>query len=442
MSRDILEPEPYCFDEDFEQSVVAMSIRSMVFWQRAGHDIEPSLLGDARAQLAMKAARAVAIDSKLPPSTRLVKQRLTTLHQEGKFGRDKLDDVVKYLNIPTTDTFQTAVLNELVPILKRRYSQQIAIMAASEYGGGSEFKGTQKLLEKLLQLGVDVLDLEEDQIDLAKGNPAEIARRIRDNVMVEKLPWGVPEVDSALRGGFGRGWTTMFIGRTGDGKTKALGTAACSALRRGKSVFVATLELSPEEMTAFLLANLSGLTFDEVIADPESAFNLARMRLGGEPLNLQVHWFEPQDTTIDDVVGKMEEVMPDADVIVLDYIDKLSSPEREKNPEITTYREGLTVAEKFRLFCRKRKVWGVTASQSTRGDRKKKLDTDDAADSLHKSRVADNIITLSYDDDTSMWSCFLAKVRFGRGRIHLGPFPHDWARGRMAPIGDGAPMQA
>ena len=52
--------DPYNFDPQFERALVALSCISRRFYGRVGHAVQPDSLGAAPAQLALRAAQAVA----------------------------------------------------------------------------------------------------------------------------------------------------------------------------------------------------------------------------------------------------------------------------------------------------------------------------------------------------------------------------------------------
>jgi hypothetical protein len=122
---------------------------------------------------------------------------------------------------------------------------------------------------------------------------------------------------------------------------------------------------------------------------------------------------------------------------VRDYADKLTAKKQEKGAG--DYKIGQVVYEGLRLFAVDKKHFSWTASQSRGrggdgGKKKKRLDLEDTADSIHKIRVADLVVTLNKDDETQEMNVFVAKHRTGRSRVSVGPLPLNFELGRVAPV--------
>jgi hypothetical protein len=82
-----------------------------------------------------------------------------------------------------------------------------------------------------------------------------------------------------------------------------------------------------------------------------------------------------------------------------------------------------------------RDMWVWTASQSSRSTKEssKLLDMQHVADSMHKIRVGDTIVTLNPREDEQM-EFFVAKNRLGTSRFLVGPIVTDFARARLVPV--------
>jgi hypothetical protein len=61
----------------------------------------------------------------------------------------------------------------------------------------------------------------------------------------------------------------------------------------------------------------------------------------------------------------------------------------------------------------------------------------DVADSMHKIRVADLVITLNLQDEDAEDPSIvfnIAKHRTGKAKVKIGPMPTEYERGRLCPI--------
>jgi hypothetical protein len=122
------------------------------------------------------------------------------------------------------------------------------------------------------------------------------------------------------------------------------------------------------------------------------------------------------------------------DMLIVDYGDKLVSAHKNKDDK-NSYTSARDVFEGLRVYAVEKKLFCWTASQANRQkDRKKTLDLNDTADSMHKVRVADLVITINLRNEATEIVFYVAKNRTGKSRGEAGPLPVDFATGRIAPI--------
>lgn len=428
----------YALTEDYERAVAYYCAASPSFFGRVGHAIDPARIGQPTAKLAIEAARAIYLErGRGPDSLRSVVQRIRRWVEDGRVRFDDLllvNDLFDAVEDDAKRPDEGGVLAELVPVLRRVMQQEAAISATEDYAKGSDFKRTVSIVEKARRLGeVD----ESIGIQLGEGSAAEIDA-IRK---LDKLPLGIPELDLRLRGGLRRGCFGLLLGGTGDGKSMGLGHIAATGLRRGLFVAYATLEVIPADVFARIEANLTGIPIDVILEDPAEAERRCAAMMGGGIL--RVHEFTPLVTTFPDIVAWVDEIERvhgrPVDLLCTDYGDKVGAPPTKGRTEDGGYRTGLVVFEGMRNWANQKRRWHWSASQATRRkDRRKLLDVDDTADSMHKVRVADLVISLNLDGDRQM-TFRSAKARHGGAGANVGPMPTDFELGRICPIVDNDP---
>jgi KaiC/GvpD/RAD55 family RecA-like ATPase len=276
----------------------------------------------------------------------------------------------------------------------------------------------------------------------------DVILRMRE---VQRMRTGIMELDDILDGGYVRGTETVFLGDTGGGKSMALVQSASSAALQGFIACYATLELPVPIVLARLKANLTGVPTNDILYDDAAAerskVRLAEIQVAGFG-GIVVKEFTPKATTPDDLfrwVRDVErEIGRDVDVLVVDYADKLAVPKQaESGKEKGEYAGQLLIYEGLRVWATTNRRWVITASQASRSkDRTKKLDTSDVADSLHKVRVADLVITLNpRGEENDQMISFGAKNRLGKGRASVGPLPTEFACARVSPVIIDAPPE-
>ncbi len=432
--------ESYPFTPDMERLLVTLLAHRPRFWARLGAMLDPKGFTDPVARRALEAVRAVAHDiGRGPEALMIVLQRLRRWMGEGKLTQDILDEVtdmfdaVEDAGLPDEET----VIAEVAPILVRRAQREAIESALGDYQKRQDPTAAFTLLERAARIG----ETEETTGTMLGPHSFASMKRLQN---IERLPIGITEVDDELQGGFYRGTETVYVAGTGNGKSQALVQNACHAALKGLLVGYATLELPEPIVWSRIKANLTGLFVDDIIADPDRALApLARFLNNPKWGGIIVGQFVPKVTTVGDIrewVKRQEEKYGQRmDVLVCDYADRVGPGKaykkgNRKSEEENTYASALDVYEEFRIWADETRRWVFTASQAQRGkDKGRKLGTDDVADSMHKVRVADYVITLNPRDEKATLLWHIAKNRLGKDGGDIGPLPVSYAQARVGP---------
>ena len=185
------------------------------------------------------------------------------------------------------------------------------------------------------------------------------------------------------------------------------------------------------------MANITNVPTEDILANDlhaRKAASAALERMQATLGSLVVKDFPAKITTMIDIeqwVAQCEEEEGRAvDFVAIDYGDKLTVPNRGQRSEYDVAGEAF---ERMRLFGKNKNKWIATASQAIRRagkDKGRVVDVDDAADSQHKARVADIVVTLSPRENDEL-IYHVAKNRGGTAGAKIGPFAHNWAYGQM-----------
>jgi KaiC/GvpD/RAD55 family RecA-like ATPase len=427
--------EPYGFDPDFEKVVLYFLASQPRFWSVCGYALDPDCFEHPLAKLIVGATRQIGKElGHGPDSNLLVAQRLRRLAHEGKVTLAELEavgallDEVEEFNLPALDS----VTAELLPILKRRLNGQAIALAHDAWGKpGADFGVVAAQFEKASRLG---------KIEMIAGTrlgPAGFDE-IEKLQSAQRLPTGILELDIQLNQGLARRQLGVWVGDSGAGKSMALAHVAAEGTRRQLFVGFATLELPEAVQLARLYANLSGIMWNSIMDSDRDRIE-ARRRIDAMMPYLgicEVAEFAPHATSVRDldewVDQKQQHHGVQMDLLVVDYADKLAAPQVKDGNEYTAMRyvyEGLR-----RDIAMARDMWVWTASQASRPSKEsaKRVDLHHIADSMHKVRVADVVITINPRDEQNEF--FVAKNRMGRSRMTIGPIPNDFERARLVPI--------
>ena len=438
---DLVGDDSYGLDLNFEAATVLLACSSQRFYGRIGHALKPDLLSSDAAKWALRAAHAIAkTRGRGPDNTVLVIQRLSRWVQEGKLKTDvahAVNDLFEYaeeLGVLSPDD----VAAELAPILKRRAEQRALLRAVDAYKKRGDLTELAEAVGQAARLG---------EVDVSIGTKIGLASfsDIAKLKHLDRLPTGIDDLDLMIDDGLGRGALGVLIGGAGDGKSMALSQMAAYALMEGLNVAYATLELPEPHVLGRIKAALTGIEISSIMKgspyDEE-----AKKRLNELAPDLGcglVKEFTPHATTVEDLKEWIK-TCEDAekrpiDVLIVDYGDKLCASINKSENEYNAMR---VVFEGLRITAVERKMWCWTAAQSSRRGNKGKdkkrtrLDLNDVADSMHKVRVADLIITLNVSETETGGrdiEFFVAKNRTGKSRFSVGPMPTEFEIGRIAP---------
>lgn len=428
--------EPYNLAPEFERAVLALCCQNPRFWSRVGHVLDLDAMGHPLAKHILVACAQISAEVGHGPSASIiVLQRLQRLVDDGKLRREDIAAVVHLLDqaedagLPELEQ----AVNELVPVVRRRMHSQALIASHAEYAKQGDFESVAQMLERARAVGAS------DQVAGVRLG-AEAVAEIAKMSTLDRLPTGILELDLQLNDGLARGQLGVAMGDAGSGKSQFLTSQGAEGLRRQLFAGIATLELPQPVQLARVIANLTGVAVNDILEvsghRDEAGRRLREMtpHIG----RCSVAEFPPHATTVRDilqwVVQEEDEAGAPMDLLVVDYADKLHEP-RVKDGN--SYVEMRYVYESLRRdIAVAKNMWVWTASQAGRPDKgsAKRIDLQHVADSMHKVRVADLVLTLNVRDDGVQIEFYVAKNRTGKSRFAVGPVPTDFERGRIVPI--------
>jgi replicative DNA helicase len=222
------------------------------------------------------------------------------------------------------------------------------------------------------------------------------SRYREDHRKIVPTPW--PEINELIQGGLGNGDLGLIFGNPGGGKSWTLVALGGYAAQMGFNVIHYTLELSESYTGRRYDAFFTGTPVDQ-LEKHKGAVEKSTLDLPGE---LIIREFPMGKTTISSIeshIQKVKDLGIEPDLIIIDYIDLLST--RKRN-DIYTSTKGL--ARELNL-----PIWSV--SQVNRAGAKDDIiEGDKAAGSYDKMMITDLSISLSRKKED--------KIN-GTGRFHI-----------------------
>ena len=432
--------KPYDFNSDFERAVVYLSATNTGFFGRLGFRLEAKGFALPASVLVMETALGMYHETGVGPSAPpIVMQRLANMHRAGKLLHDDLLLVQSFFDQyehsgKAALVSEPAISAELIPILKHRLTDKALFGAIDNKAKGIlDTTGLRTELET-----IDSLGLHDKSVGLELNDALWAA--IEQQRLTPRRRTGISELDTQLNGGLVPGALSFFIGGPGDGKSMMLSHVTANCMRQRGLVGVVTLEVNGIDWYSRVLANLTDTPID-VVQGPNNAAVRKALRdqqeagrlgaalvkdLTGVPTKVQ---------DLKDWVKSCEDKMGRTfDLIVVDYADRMEPHKACKG----SYESMLHVYDGLRMWAAEKRLWPLlTASQSkAKGKDQQTLGLYDAADSTHKVRVADLVITINVNRETGEVRYWIAKHRLGKSDLMIGPLPIDFSRGRMAPVPD------
>lgn len=425
------ETELYGLDPEFERSVVFLAASSPSFYGRIGKDLDPEALRKGPARYAMEAIKSIASEIGRGPSRPLlVIQHLTRWRREGTRTHEQVLGVHRYFNdaedfgLPDEDN----AVRELQAIIRRRMQNEIVHHAMEEYAKRGDFSRIKEEIDKAQRLG---------EVDSSPGivMGASSFAHIEYLRNTDRLPFGILEVDMEIGGGILRGTETVIIGPTKAGKSMSLTQVCANGFLLGWNVYLATLELPLAYQLARLKSNLTGVDIDAIM---NGSMDIAKERLQDlmemDMGTIEIKDFTARATTVKEILTWVEDSEKQSgrkcDVLVIDYPGLLTT-EKEKR----TYDAMKEIHTLLFNWAKTRHNWVVGAEQPQRASRgRRKIGTDDVADSINTVRIADLIISLNPEEDGESIMWHIAGSRYCPTGGEVGPLPHNFACARIGPL--------
>lgn len=275
--------------------------------------------------------------------------------------------------------------------LKKAISRSVDLLKSSDY------ETIRALMDNALKAGNDKNTGHEYNKDIE-------FRYREDHRIVVPTPWS--QVNELLQGGLGNGDFGLIFGNPGGGKSWKLVALGAYAIKFGFNVIHYTLELGEEYVGRRYDACLTNIPVNNIIQQRSKVEPIIKELQG----NLIIKSYSPKKASINTIEAHIKKCIDlgfKPDLILIDYVDLLSSGRKNKElkeqiDDIYTSTKGL--AKEMDL-----PVWSV--SQVNRmGAKDDIIEGDKAAGSYDKIMITDFCASLSRKKED--------KIN-GTGRLHI-----------------------
>ena len=257
-----------------------------------------------------------------------------------------------------------------------------ALLSSVDLLKAGDFDGIKFLVESALKAGNDK--------NLGHEYNKDIESRFREDARTTiATPWD--RVNDILQGGLGNGDFGLIFGNPGGGKSWSLVALGGYAVRMGFNVLHYTLELGEQYVGRRYDAFFSKIPVDQILENRQKIEELIP-EIPGELIIKEFPTGRATISTIESHIKKVEGMGIKADLIIIDYVDLLSTKKRTADrkgeiDDIYTSTKGL--ARELNV-----PIWSV--SQVNRaGAKDDVIEGDKAAGSYDKIMITDFCMSLS-----------------------------------------------
>lgn len=370
----------------------------------------------------VKAALEIFGDSqKAPRDVVSVLQKLTELHEkERKITYQELMQLsvfsAKVLETEVADGEQTITI--AASIVRKVESSRLVEEMDTLHAEGQSILPIAPKIEAVENIG----KVEVATVTNTMEHMADILSDLDEdpNAIVRFLPFGIPDLDVHTGGGVMPGDLVVYLGDTGDGKSRFLNGQANVAMGMGLDVFWASNEMvRKQQLYQYLAATL--------VMDSGSLIKSQRQKMIAKAEMMKLHkldmesrldhhrglwhysYFKPDECTIEQVfeafLRERDKLKREIHVLCIDYLKRFKYPKGTDGD----YKGVGQLAVKAKTFAQEHGIYLLTAHQARKREKPDDILTkDSAADSHNLPRESDIIITLN-------------PVNKGKGGIIINP---------------------
>ena len=262
---------------------------------------------------------------------------------------------------------------------------------------------TRASLPELMKTALDIrfdTEVGHDYI----GNVVDRYLKLREQT--ERLPFDIFNLNKIYGGGLPRKTLSLFVGGTGSGKSLVKSHCAAQFYLRGLNVLYVTLELAEERIGERFDANLFDMNIGEIYNLPLDDYKrrLTEVANVAGKGRIFIKEFPPASTTASHIRALLDELRTKKDftpdVLVVDYINLMSSTRYKSGSNVNSYTILKAVAEELRAIAVERDIAVISSTQTTRdGNGASDLSLTNISESMGLGHTADVIIGIIRNEE-------------------------------------------
>lgn len=391
----------YEFDIDFQQKIVAMSLRDTPFAQLTEGLVRPQFFESAGHSALIKIANTYFAGYKKAPGDKTTIRRLLVDAIKGKLIPKEIASLAATAlnDILETDISDREYVADQCALFARHQAVSSAILESVDLISRRDFDSINSKIRTALDTGINFEGTSYDYAEMASIRTQLRKDRLAGTAPASGITTGYAVLDGYFyHKGWGRKELSVIMGGAKAGKSMAMIGFAVNACASGFRTLYVTLEVAQEIIAERIDANISERAMSELGAhchEVESA--IAKFAAKSAPLMIKE--FPTGTMRASDLRRLIEHYKSRGvvfDLVVVDYAD-LMAPERvtdnvqENSKSIYANLRGIAMQEGFAM---------LTATQTNREGAKKAVATmTDVADDFNKIRIADVVLSINATEE-------------------------------------------
>lgn len=398
-----VELNPYDFDINFQDKIMALAICDQVFARRTQGLILPDYFEDSASATLIDIAQTHYQRYSELPSLTAMSQLLKDGLVSGKIRRDLKGDVIaKFRSVAKgklRDLSDRDFVADKVSEFARHQAIYKAMMQSTDLLVKGQYEKISELMKSASSVGANEADVCVNYFEDIEGRSLERKDKVAGIKPPQGITTGIKKLDKLLyHEGWGREELSVLLGGAKSGKSTGLLFFARNGALAGKNVLYVTLEMSGKIASSRIDASISEIEMKELeshIGEVEDKVKEANKNAG----LLYIAEYPTGSLTPSGLKRLIEANAAEGrrfDMIVVDYLD-LMSPDHRTNDTIENSKQ---IYIGVRAIAQEEKVAMLSATQSNReGFKSVTAKAEHVSDDFNKVRIADLLISINSTDD-------------------------------------------
>ena len=349
------------FNRKFQACLVVQLITDYNFFRNIGEDLLPEHLESNAHIKLLKIIKSIYKGLKRPITLDIVKNNLLALEQNGAFSEAEMNGIydVVHEGITCSPVENAVVKRDAFEFLRKQTIARAVSDSIGHLASGH--------LDTVYQT---ITDAYKKQYGIGedtgyKWNTESIADRYKESPRSGVWSTGYQKLDTYLDGGFAESECVSIVSSTGRGKTAMLCNLSSSAIKQGRHVLFASLEMSRMQISQRHDSILAGFSNSEIALNRDYQFILEEQisRIKGR---LVVKAFQRGQLSMPAFRNYLDRYCHEVgkpDVIIADWLGCFKMPTSKDLRQDEVIAE---LADDFVNLTRDYTCCGITAHQSNR----------------------------------------------------------------------------